>query len=221
MHWKDILLVIFIHGIREVKEVEMQILYKGKVVKEIKECIYEFNPEFNESNTYYLFFEDGSKTTVSKSVAECLWSSLQNLKGHKNKNNPLQDAINECNEKPFDRTMAAPKHNIEKLNVLGTEYDVELLEHEDETMKSLNCVGYTDKTTKEIKSKLYKNERLVDNKNPKVNTNITLRHELIHAFLYECGIDFGMQFHNEECVDFFAMQFPKLAKIFEDAGCKE
>lgn len=48
-----------------------------------------------------------------------------------------------------------------------------------------------------------------------------LRHELIHAFLYECGIDSGMQFHNEECVDFFAIQFPKLAKMFDNAKCKE
>lgn len=79
-----------------------------------------------------------------------------------------------------------PKQNIKIVNVLGTEYEVELLDEQNETMKLLNCVGYTDKTT-----------------------------------LYECGIDIGVQFHNEECVDFFAMQFPKLAKLFEDAGCKE
>ncbi len=137
----------------------------------------------------------------------------------------IQDAIEKqvkkCIDKSFNMTAATPNQCIKKINVLGTEYEVELLDEQNETMKLLNCVGYTDKTTKEIKSRLYKNESLADNQNPKVNTNITLRHELIHAFLYECGIDIGVQFHNEECVDFFAMQFPKLAKLFEDAGCKE
>lgn len=108
-----------------------------------------------------------------------------------------------------------------KVNVLGTEYDVELVDGQDEAIKELNCAGYTDKTTKEIKVKLFKNESFADEENPKVNTNNTLRHELIHAFLYECGINHGTQFHNEECVDFFAIQFPKLAKMFEDAGCRE
>lgn len=108
-----------------------------------------------------------------------------------------------------------------KVNVLGTEYDVELVDGQNEAMKELDCVGYTDKTTKEIKVKLFKNESFADEENPKVNTNNTLRHELIHAFLYECGISYRTQFHNEECVDFFAIQFPKLAKMFEDAGCRE
>lgn len=110
-----------------------------------------------------------------------------------------------------------------KVNVLGTDYDVELLEERDEAMEAMNCDGYTDNSVKQIKVLKYKD----DDKDPRqINdvskyNNLVLRHELIHAFLYECGIDNGMLFHNEECVDFFAMQFEKLTKIFEDAGCKE
>lgn len=127
---------------------EKKISYEGKIIKELREYINEFSVEFNEPNTYCLFFEGGSKTTVNKSTAKKLLNELQKQKVLKN-----------------------------------------------------------------IKDDVTKQED-----NIKCQNNI-LRHELIHAFLYECGIDLGMQFHNEECVYFFAMQFNKLANIFEDAGC--
>lgn len=38
-----------------------------------------------------------------------------------------------------------------KINVLGTEYDIELLEECDETMNAMNCDGYVDNSVKEIK----------------------------------------------------------------------
>lgn len=42
-----------------------------------------------------------------------------------------------------------------------------------------------------------------------------LRHELIHAFLYECGLSCGSRWaENEEMVDWLAIQFPKLNKLF-------
>lgn len=109
-----------------------------------------------------------------------------------------------------------------KINVLGTEYDVELLDERDETMKAMNCDGYTDNSIRLIRVlKNKEDDDVTKQKNRIIHQNIVLRHELIHAFLYECGIDSGMQFHNEVCVDFFAMQFGKIAKIFEDAGCRE
>ena len=44
-----------------------------------------------------------------------------------------------------------------------------------------------------------------------------LRHEIIHAMLYESGLydqsDFAM---NEELIDWIALQFHKLRKIFEE-----
>ena len=47
--------------------------------------------------------------------------------------------------------------------------------------------------------------------------NKVIRHELIHAFLYESGLaensDWAM---NEEMIDFFAMQFSKIKKVFEE-----
>ena len=38
-----------------------------------------------------------------------------------------------------------------KVNILGTEYDVELLDDRDETMKAMSCDGYTDYSVKKIR----------------------------------------------------------------------
>ena len=43
-----------------------------------------------------------------------------------------------------------------------------------------------------------------------------LRHELIHAFFSESGLDNYSS--NEELVDWLAMQFPKIVKVFEELG---
>lgn len=103
-----------------------------------------------------------------------------------------------------------------KINVLGTEYDIELLEERDETMNVMNCDGYVDNSVKEIKVlKIKSDGDVTKQKDPTKYQNTILRHEIIHAFLYESGIELGMQFHSEECVDFFAMQFTKLEKMFE------
>lgn len=197
---------------------------KKKKIINVEKYTGEFNVEYNEPHTYFLVYEDGSKRAVSKQEADYQLGILQNRKEFPTKQQQFIERS--ILEKPGPKTLEAIKNSLEnpnnmKVNVLGTEYDVELVDGQDEAMKELNCVGYTDKSTKKIKVKLFKNETIADDEKPEVNTNNTLRHELIHAFLFECGIEFGNQFHNEECVTFFALQFPKLAKIFDDAGCKE
>lgn len=53
----------------------------------------------------------------------------------------------------------------------------------------------------------------------------TLRHEIIHAFLAESGL-WGSSggtdcwAMNEEMIDWFAMQFPKILEVFEQLGCE-
>lgn len=158
-----------------------------KKVIRIERFLNEFNIEFNEPDTYFLVYEDGSRTVVSKKEADYQFELLQNR-----------------------------KQNNMKVNVLGTEYDVNVLEEPDEYMKDNMLQGYCDNTSKIIVVCPYDNDS--DDKE-KLKDNI-LRHELIHAFLFESGIDAGTLFHNEECVDFFAIHFEKLAKIFEDANCK-
>ena len=45
--------------------------------------------------------------------------------------------------------------------------------------------------------------------------NNLLRHEIIHAFLIESGLNDACDWHCEEMVDWLAMQFPKLSSLFE------
>ena len=53
----------------------------------------------------------------------------------------------------------------------------------------------------------------------KMKINKVKRHEIIHAFLFESGLAENSAWaQNEEMVDFFAIQFPKLLKAFETAG---
>lgn len=54
--------------------------------------------------------------------------------------------------------------------------------------------------------------------------NNTLRHEVVHAFLTESGLRGSSVADvpwavNEEMVDWFAMQFPKMITVFEQLGC--
>lgn len=55
----------------------------------------------------------------------------------------------------------------------------------------------------------------------------SLRHEIVHGFLYESGLNASsLQYdagwaENEEMVDWFAVQSPKIYKAFEKAGCLE
>ena len=55
-------------------------------------------------------------------------------------------------------------------------------------------------------------------------TKATLRHEVVHAFLKESGlagssVTVDQWAMNEEMVDWFALQFPKMIKVFEQLGC--
>jgi predicted SprT family Zn-dependent metalloprotease len=54
-----------------------------------------------------------------------------------------------------------------------------------------------------------------------------MRHEIVHAFLYESGLGYSTHIPNcawavnEEMVDWIAIQTPKMAKVFKQAGCSE
>lgn len=77
-----------------------------KKVIRIERFLNEFNIEFNEPDTYFLVYENGSRTVVSEKEADYQFELLQNR-----------------------------KQNNMKVNVLGTEYDVNVLEEPDEYMK--------------------------------------------------------------------------------------
>lgn len=106
-----------------------------------------------------------------------------------------------------------------KINILGTEYTLTVCsEAEDNRLNGFD--GLTDETTKELLVESY--EQNSDDPNSKRNLQIQInkvkRHEIIHAFLFESGLaENSVWAQNEEMVDFFAIQFPKLLEAFKAA----
>ena len=105
-----------------------------------------------------------------------------------------------------------------KVNVLGTEYGIWLnvSEEDDEILK--DAAGYCDKTTHRISVMKHGDECNLGN--VMENIKYILRHELIHAFLFESGIggemvwDIDGQEHPEHMIEWIARQFPKMLDVF-------
>ena len=115
----------------------------------------------------------------------------------------------------------------QKLNsnvfILGTRYTIIItkdIEHYPILEKNSGYVDYSIKTIV-IKYVDYDVKRM---KNGLYILTEIIRHEIIHAFLYESGLDScsnvfeGPWATNEELVDFFAIQLPKIVKTCMDIG---
>lgn len=103
------------------------------------------------------------------------------------------------------------------VNILGTEYTIEELSKEQD--EALNdCDGYCDKTVRRIV--ICSKEDDCDLGDFSVYQKKVLRHEIIHAFHFESGI--AENFENkqygfsETLVDWFAIQSPKIFKVFRE-----
>lgn len=111
-----------------------------------------------------------------------------------------------------------------KINILGSEWDVKL-GSEEQYPNLKNMDGYCDQSTREIivddMEKL--REQLGAKADlPSYRKQVT-RHEIIHAFLFESGLDVSSVkveswATNEEMVDWIAIQMPKLISAMEKAG---
>ena len=100
-----------------------------------------------------------------------------------------------------------------KIDILGTEYEIiyKSIEEYERLMQNEAITNTCDKTIT-----ISKRER------PEKYTNKIIRHEIIHAFLYESGLscnsnntEYGWA-ENEEMVDWFAIQSPKIFKIYKE-----
>lgn len=108
---------------------------------------------------------------------------------------------------------------LHTVNVLGTEYKIILIaEKEDPRLKDLN--GCCDPSTKEI---------LVEKNIPEDDHSLrnledfrrkVIRHELVHAFLYESGLHEQCCWAtNEEIIDWIAIQLPKMLNVISKVNC--
>lgn len=105
------------------------------------------------------------------------------------------------------------------INILGTDYRVHFRDKKQD--KSLEeCDGYCDSSENLIVVKIPESDIMslgnLENYQKKV-----LRHEIIHAFLYESGMSHNSAQSecwaaNEEMVDWLAIQTPKIFKVFRE-----
>lgn len=106
---------------------------------------------------------------------------------------------------------------LNKVNVLGVEYAIiEASKNDNESLAEND--GLCDTSTKMCYVEEMKYEPGMK-KNLKDYKKQVIRHELIHAFLYESGLDVCSWANNEELVDWIAIQFPKMTKTFKEADC--
>lgn len=116
---------------------------------------------------------------------------------------------------------------MKKVNILGTEYSIFVDDPDCPELKEKDYSGYCAFTAKEIHVEDYSTDEDWKNETEdirKAQSDVVLRHEIIHAFLFESGLaqntnDIEAWAVNEEMVDWLAIQFPKLLKAFGDAGC--
>lgn len=109
-----------------------------------------------------------------------------------------------------------------KVSVLGTDYSLylDVPPENDPLLEDLS--GYCDKTVKRIAvADRAKESDLADWTDYRRSV---MRHELIHAFLFESGLGCDSvwhvagQEHPEQTVDWIALQFPKILKAFQTVG---
>jgi hypothetical protein len=105
-----------------------------------------------------------------------------------------------------------------KVNVLGTIYTV-TFKTDEEDVKLLECDGYCDNTVNTIIINWLKWDGMNHN-NMLAYIAKVIRHEVIHAFLYQSGLDCCTKnewARNEEMIDWMAIQINKLAQVCFDA----
>lgn len=107
------------------------------------------------------------------------------------------------------------------VNILGTPYAIiEQTEEENPKLKNNNglCEVYSKKIV--IDKPDLSDPMLYENID--VFRKKVVRHEIIHAFFAESGLRSSSDYaENEELVDWIAVQFPKIAKVFNELGVLE
>lgn len=108
------------------------------------------------------------------------------------------------------------------VNILGQKWDIVRAEEtEDENLEDIG--GYADFSVRKIViKKIHKEKGTVENVEDYMNK--VTRHEIVHAFLIESGLHVNSLktdeawATNEEMVDWFAFQGPKIYKAWEEAN---
>lgn len=114
------------------------------------------------------------------------------------------------------------------VSVLGTPYALEVKKRDDEPLFcDEGFAGYCDCHTKRIvlcDLKSHKDFKCDPEEKLLIIMKATLRHEIVHAFLDESGLQDNANAYdiawakNEEMVDWIALQGPKIYRAWKEAG---
>lgn len=108
-----------------------------------------------------------------------------------------------------------------KITILGEQWEIEERTiAEDKGL--MDCDGYCDKTVRLIV--VGKKEDDCNLADFEVYRRKVMRHEIIHAFLFESGLHENFTHnpgHDETMIDWIAVQYPKLKRAFAAAGCED
>lgn len=102
-----------------------------------------------------------------------------------------------------------------KINILGTEYILIRRDTKDD-VKLANNNGYCETYSKKlVVANIDDDEQNLENVEMFVDK--VIRHEIVHAFLHESGLDNNSDWaRNEEVVDWIALQLPRLTEACKD-----
>lgn len=111
-----------------------------------------------------------------------------------------------------------------EVHILGTRYSIRIID-EDDYRYDREADGWCDPSVKEILIFNYK-QSAESVKDLVAYQKKVLRHEIVHAFLYESGLwqnAYGSKCwaKNEEMIDWMAIQIPKIQKAYKEAYCDE
>lgn len=109
------------------------------------------------------------------------------------------------------------------VHILGTEYKILIIE-EGDYRYDREADGWCDTQAKEILVYNYK-QSPESVKDLVAYQKKVLRHEIVHAFLYESGLwqnAYGSKCwaQNEEMIDWMAIQMPKIQRAYKEADCE-
>jgi len=106
---------------------------------------------------------------------------------------------------------------MQKVNVLGTEYTIKMdVPQEDMPLNGDGCIDPSIKTIMIMDFGEPDGDSIKDLESYKKKT---MRHEIVHAFLYESGLwsnsgNVKAWGQSEEITDWIALQFPKMLQAF-------
>lgn len=110
------------------------------------------------------------------------------------------------------------------VNILGTQYNIKVIPP-DEYMIKNNYVGVCDYLNKLISISDFSDTEDINESEKEIRKKEVLRHEIIHAFFNESGLQWsalaydGAWSKNEEMVDWFAIQLPKIYEVMKSVEC--